>query len=104
MIVPPPPPYIGISFLVSVTAPSPSPFNLFFTPPFMLQAAIEHTNVPNKLSKEHLTTLKELPGLLESLDPAQPDQVDLKVNEQHTTTDVPVVDMIYIGGVSFSSL
>lgn len=43
------------------------------------QAAVNHTNLPNKLSKEDVARLVGLIGHLETLDPSKPEQADLKV-------------------------
>ncbi|CAM9252727.1 unnamed protein product [Discosporangium mesarthrocarpum] len=42
-----------------------------------VEGAIAHTNIPNKLSKEEVARLSALPGLLDGLDPLQPEVVDL---------------------------
>lgn len=45
----------------------------------MLQAAIAHTNLEDKVSKKDVARLSGLPAQLECLDPAKPDEADLKV-------------------------
>lgn len=45
------------------------------------QAAIAHTNVPSKLSKEQVSQMSAIPSYLEGLDPSKSDaKVDLKVS------------------------
>lgn len=57
----------------------------------VFQAAVAHTNLPNKLGKEDVAKLSGLMGHLERLDPSKPDEVDLKVSwtlNVKTTVDV----------------